>query len=54
MKKIDICPALLDTSIVDGITPEILHEFVQISNSTIVQYIEHFMDKNRQNSDPEV
>lgn len=54
MKKIDICPALLDTNIVDGITPEILHEFVQISNSTIVQYIEHFMDKNRQNSDPDI
>ena len=54
MKKIEICPMILDTKLVQILPMTILKEFVELSNPSIVAYVEKFMTKYMDTSDKEL
>lgn len=54
MEKIDVCPMLITTVTIDILPQNILHEFVELSNSTVVQYVEAFMSKYMGSNDKDI
>lgn len=54
MRKIDICPMILDTMMVAYLPVEVLNEFVEMSNATIVQHVESFNLKHAYDEDADI